>query len=74
LHGNHTRSDGAQIQFQDRNKHGNCLAFFASICRVLNDGQSYPSFPKSKAVESSVRSWIDTAMGDRIAELTRELG
>ncbi len=74
LHGNHTRSDGAQIQFQDRNKHGNCLAFFASICRVLNDGQSYPSFAKSKAVESSVRSCIDTAMGNRIAELTRELG
>jgi hypothetical protein len=74
LHGNHTRSDGAQIQFQDRNKHGNCLAFFASICRVLNDGQSYPSFAKSKAVESSVRSWIDTAMGDRVGELTRNLG
>jgi hypothetical protein len=40
----------------------------------LNDGQSYPSFAKAKAVDSSVRSWMKTAMRDCIYHLTQELG
>jgi hypothetical protein len=75
VHGNHTKSDGkTQIEFQDRNKHTNKGPFYGSICRVLNDGASYPAFSKAKAVEKTVRDWIDSAMEERVGWLTQTYG
>jgi hypothetical protein len=71
LHGNHTKPDGKRIDFQDRNKHGNLGPFYASICNVLNDKVSYPAFSTSKAVETTVRQWLDTAIQERIDWLTQ---
>ncbi len=72
LHGNHTKLDGTTIEFQNRNKHGNLGPFFASICKVLNDGVSYPAFTAAKAVDSSVRQFVETAMGERLAVLIQK--
>lgn len=69
MHGNHTKPDGKKIEFQDRNKHGNLGPFYGSVCRVLNDSVSYPAFKDSKAVETTVRQWLDTEMEQRIANL-----
>jgi hypothetical protein len=75
LHGHHTKSDGvSEIEFQNRNKHGNLGPYYASICGVLNDGVSYPSFSKSKAVEGSVRSFVDSAMEERVSALIDKYG
>lgn len=74
LHGNHTAEDGTQIQAQNREKHGNKGAFYASICRVLNDGQSYPSFKKAKAVPSSVQKWLATALKECARFLAQKYG
>ena len=75
LHGHHTKSDGvSEIEFQNRNKHGNLGPYYASICGVLNDGVSYPSFSKSKAVEGSVRSFVDSAMQERVSALIDKYG
>jgi hypothetical protein len=39
------------------------------MCKVLNDNVSYPAFKGSKAVEATVRQWLDTEMEQRIAVL-----
>ena len=74
LHGHHTKSDGSEIEFQNRKKHGNLGPFYASMCRVLNDGVSYPAFSKSKAVESSVRNFVDSEMQERVRALIDKYG
>ena len=73
VHGNHTKANGKKIECQDRNKYSCIGPFYGSICRVLNDKKSYPAFSKSKAVATTVRQWLDTAVQQRIDWLTQNL-
>jgi hypothetical protein len=59
LYGQHLNKDLEVIDVAQRGKYGNVGLFYTIICAVLNDGKSYPSFNKSKAVQSTVKSWVD---------------
>jgi hypothetical protein len=74
LYGSHVRKCGTKIEFVDRCKHGNLGPFFASVCTILNDGISYPSFSKSKAVDATVRHFVDNALADHKSKLTAKFG
>lgn len=73
VHGNHRKADGTKIECTDRNKYSCIGPFYASICSVLNDKKSYPAFYKAKAVATTVKKWLDTAVEERIDWLSQNL-
>jgi hypothetical protein len=74
LYGQHLNKEGETIDAAQRSKHGNNGLFFASVCAILNDGKSYPSFSKAKAVQATVKSFSETAITNHRARLVSRLG
>jgi hypothetical protein len=74
LYGQHLNKDNENIDAAQRGKHGNVGLFFASVCANLNDGVSYPSFRKNKAVQTTVKSWVDDEIEAHKARLVAKFG
>jgi hypothetical protein len=74
LYGQHLNKDGKTIDVAQRSKYGNVGLFYASICAVLNDGVSYPSFKNKKAVQATVKSFVDDEVTAHQAKLVSRFG
>lgn len=74
LYGEHSNKEGKTIDVAHRSKYGNVGPFYASICAVLNDGMSYPSFKLQKAVQSTVKSHVDDEVAAHKARLVSQYG
>ncbi len=74
LYGQHLNKDGETIDVAQRSKYGNVGPFYASICALLNDGVSYPSFKDAKAVQATVKSFVDDEVRAHQARLVSQLG
>ncbi len=67
LYGQHLNKDEETVDVAQRSKHGNLGLFFASVCAILNNAPSYPSFNKSKAVQTTVKNFVETEIAYHIA-------
>ena len=74
LYGQHLNKDSKVIDVAARGKYGNVGCFFASVCAVLNDGISYPSFTRSKAVQATVKFWVDEEIEAHKQRLVTKFG
>jgi len=68
--------NGKTVTFATRNTHGNLIPFYDSICAILNDGTSYPSFVSSPAPANpvTVRQFVDKTLPAHRDKLTETFG
>jgi hypothetical protein len=74
LYGHNSNKEGEIIDVAQRSKYRNVGPFYTSVCAVLNDGKSYPSFAGSKAVATTVKSHVDTEVAAHKQKLVTKFG
>ena len=74
LYGQHLNKDRETIDVAQISKHGNMDLFFASVCAILYNATSYPSFNKSKAVQTIVKHFVETEIAYHRARFISKFG